>query len=261
MPTTPANPPPPRPLVLITGGARRVGAHIAADFAANNCDLIVTYNRSQNEAERAAEHWRALGAQVTLAPLRLDDPKEADTQAAALAEQLAASHARLDVLIHNASAYFSTPLPETDPDDAARLYAINALAPLLITKRLAPLLARTALETSAVVCMCDMHAMGRPRKDFAAYSMSKAALAEMVRSLARDLAPRTRVVGVAPGVVQWPDDGYESDAESQQAYLRRVPLARAGTPEEAARTVRWLALEAGYITGEIIRLDGGRALA
>lgn len=251
----------PRPLVLITGGARRVGAHIAAAFVAAGCDLIVTYNRSEREAEQAAERWRAAGAHVTLAHLPLDEPAETDARAEALAAQIAQAADRLDVLVHNASVYFSTPLAETTPEDAARLYAINALAPLLITKRLAPLLARTKLDTSAVVCMCDMHAMGRPRQDFAAYSMSKAALAEMVRSLARDLAPRTRVVGVAPGVVQWPDDGYESDENAQRAYLRRVPLQRAGTPEEAAEVVRWLALKAGYITGEILRLDGGRSLA
>lgn len=252
----------PRPLVLITGGARRVGAQIAAAFAAAGCDLVVTYNRSEREAEHAAERWRSTGARVTLAPLPLDDPAETDARAEALAAEITRSTGRLDVLVHNASAYFSTPLAETDPADGARLYAINALAPLLITKRFAPLLARTALATgSCVVCMCDMHAMGRPRKDFAAYSMSKAALAEMVRSLARDLAPRTRVVGVAPGVVQWPDEGHESDEDAQRAYLRRVPLERAGTAEEAAEVVRWLALEAGYITGEILRLDGGRSLA
>ena len=103
--------------------------------------------------------------------------------------------------------------------------------------------------------------MGRPRKDFAAYSMSKAALVEMVRSLARDLAPHARAVGVAPGVVAWPDEGHESDDEAQQAYLKRVPLDRPGTPEDAAAMICWLALDATYVTGQIIPLDGGRSLA
>lgn len=139
---------------------------------------------------------------------------------------------------------------------------VNALAPLLLTKHLAPLLTRSAMPGGGcVVCMCDIHAMGRPRTDFAAYSMSKAALAEMVRSLARDLAPGARAVGVAPGVVEWPDEGHESDEDSQQAYLKRVPLERAGTPEDAAEMIRWLALEATYVTGQVIPLDGGRSLA
>ena len=114
----------------------------------------------------------------------------------------------------------------------------------------------------SIVAMCDIHAMGEhglPRsRDFAAYAMSKAALAEMVRTLARELAPRVRVNGVAPGVAAWPDTGHESDAAAQQAYLGRVPLGRAGTPEECAEVVRWLALDATYLTGEIVRFDGGR---
>jgi pteridine reductase len=109
--------------------------------------------------------------------------------------------------------------------------------------------------------MVDMHALGRPRMGMSAYAMSKAALVEMVRSLARELAPAVRVNGVAPGVVAWPESGYEADRAMQQRYLERVPMKRAGTPEDAAGAVRWLALEAPYVTGEIIRVDGGRWLA
>ena len=91
--------------------------------------------------------------------------------------------------------------------------------------------------------------------------MSKAAIVEMVRSLARELAPQVRVNGVAPGVVAFPESGPDADEKAQQAYLRRVPLGRSGTPEDAAEMVRWLALDATYVTGEVIRLDGGRWLA
>ena len=83
----------------------------------------------------------------------------------------------------------------------------------------------------------------------------------MVRTLARELAPAVRVNGVAPGVVAWPDQGRDADEASQQAYLARVPLKRAGTPEDAAEVVRWLALNAHYTTGEIVSVDGGRWLA
>jgi pteridine reductase len=111
------------------------------------------------------------------------------------------------------------------------------------------------------VCMTDIHAMGRPRRDHAAYAMSKAALAQMVDSLARDLAPRVRVNAVAPGVVAWPEDGAEADAAMQARYLSRVPLGRAGTPGDASGAVAWLALDAAYVTGQTIRVDGGRWLA
>jgi pteridine reductase len=108
--------------------------------------------------------------------------------------------------------------------------------------------------------MADIHAMGLPRSGFSAYAMSKAALVELIRSLARELAPRVRVNGVAPGVVAWPEEGYEADEEAQRAYLKRVALERAGTPEDAAAAVAWLALDATYVTGQVIRLDGGRSL-
>ncbi len=112
----------------------------------------------------------------------------------------------------------------------------------------------------AVVAMGDIHAMGLPRSSFAPYAMSKAALVEMVRSLARELAPRVRVNGVAPGVVAWPEQGYESDESAQAAYRRGVPPAGAGTPQAAAAAVAWLPLEGTYVTGQILRLDGGRSL-
>jgi pteridine reductase len=135
------------------------------------------------------------------------------------------------------------------------------VAPLILTARLAPLLRESERPGGgSVVAMVDILAMGKPRRDFVAYSMSKAALAEMVRSSARDLAPHVRVNGVAPGVVAWPDAGAEATPEAQERYLRRVPLGRSGTPEEAAEVVRWLALDATYVTGEIIRVDGGRSI-
>lgn len=247
-----------RPVVMVTGGARRVGLAIAKAFARGGCDLVITYNTSADSAVEAQAVLEALGATARLDRLNLDDPRQVESRAGELAKALP----RLDVLIHNASAYGPAPLAEVSAEDALRHFRINALAPLLLSKHLAPRLGESSLPGGgAIVAMADIHAMGRPRRGFAPYSMSKAALAEMVRSLARELAPRVRVCGVAPGVVAWPEHGHEADAEAQAAYLSRVPLQRAGTPEDAAETVRWLALDATYITGEIIRLDGGRWLA
>jgi len=247
-----------RPLAMVTGGARRVGRATATALARAGCDLIVAYRSSRGEAEDARRELGELGATVELLELDLDDLDSTASTATELGERLD----RLDILVHNASAYFPTPLDEIDAERALTLYRANALGPLILSARLAPCLRRSVLSAGgSIVCMCDIHAMGRPRRKFAAYSMSKAALGEMVRSLARDLAPEVRVTGVAPGVVEWPESGYESDAAAQQMYLKRVPLGRAGTPEDAAETVRWLALEAGYLTGQIVRVDGGRFLA
>lgn len=248
----------PRPAALITGAAKRVGRTIALHFARAGYDIIATYRSSADEAASLKREITALGTTCTLLPLDIADLDAVEAVGASLAAQLP----RLDVLVHNASEYQPTPLREIDAAHALRFYTINALAPLLLTKSLAPLLEKSPHPAGgSVIAMADMHVLGRPRREFAAYAMSKAALVEMVRSLARELAPRIRVNAIAPGVIAWPDQGYESDTHTQQAYVARVPLARAGTPDDAANAVLWLARDATYITGEIIRIDGGRWLA
>ncbi len=247
-----------RPLALITGAARRVGRACALELARSGCDIIFTYHSSEPDAESLAHELAGLGAEASFHRLDLSDLAAVEAFAAERADVLGA----LDVVVHNASVYEPSPLEEVTHESVLRQYRVNAAAPLILTARLAPLLRGSSLPGGAcVVALADIHAMGRPRRNYAAYAMSKAALAEMVRSLARDLAPDVRVNGVAPGVVAWPESGDESDPDVQARYLRRIPLARAGQPDDAARAVRWLALEATYVTGEIVRVDGGRWLA
>lgn len=247
-----------KPVAVVTGGARRVGLAIARTLAAAGFDLVLTYARSQAEAEAVQAELAGRGSTVRLEALELSD-------LAAVAEQgakLAADLPRVDVLVHNASSYAPSPLASLTPAQLQDAYAVNAAAPALLTALLAAQLRASGLPGGgAVIAMVDMHVLGRPRKDMLAYSMSKAALVEMVRTTARELAPQVRVNGIAPGVIAWPEQGRDSDQASQEAYLRRVPLQRAGTPEDAAEVVRWLALDAHYVTGEIIRVDGGRWLA
>jgi len=248
----------PGPVAMVTGGARRVGRAIALTLARSGFDIVVTYKSSAEEAESLAHEIESLGGECEPVRVALDDPASAERAAAELASRLE----RLDALVHNASIYSPTPIDELTAHAARRHHDINALSPLLLTKALAPLLARSSRPGGgSVVAMVDIHAMGRPRLGFSAYAMSKAALHEMVRSLARELAPDIRVNGVAPGVVAWPETGCESDRGSQAQYIKRVPMGREGTPEDAAEAVRWLIMDATYCTGEIIRVDGGRALA
>lgn len=251
-----------RPLALITGGAKRIGRAAALALAGAGCDVVVTYRGSKDGAEgtiaEAVARGAARGASRAIA-VDLDDLDAVDQCASRLADELP----RLDVLVLNASTYERTPLTTLSPDQLMDAFRVNAAGAALLAARLAPRLSASTLPGGgAIIAMCDIHALGEhglPRtRDFLAYAMSKAAIAEMVRSLARELAPRVRVNGVAPGVVAWPERGYESDAAAQQLYLAKVPLGRAGTPEDAAELIRWLALDATYITGEIIRLDGGR---
>lgn len=249
-----------RPVALITGAARRVGRACAEAMARSGFDLLLTYHTSGEPAEATAAFLADTyhPCKVELARLDLGEPDRVERFGASLASRVP----RLDVLIHNASIYGSRPLAEIDSAYALDMYRVNALAPLLLSRFAAPFLSRSPLKGGgAIVALCDMHALGRPRREMSSYAMSKAALVEMVRSLARELAPGVRVNGVAPGVVGFPENGPESDAGFQAAYVSRVPLGRTGTSQDAAEAVRWLAMDAAYTTGEIVRVDGGRWLA
>lgn len=244
-----------RPCALVTGGARRVGRAICLALARAGCDVAYTFRTSDAASESLLGELRGMGREAWAWGVDLNDVAAVE----AFGERAVRELPRLDVLVHNASVYEATELAEIDAEVALRHYRVNALAPLLLTRALADNLKASTLEGGgAVVALCDIHAMGRPRMRHAPYSMSKAALVELVYSLARDLAPRVRVNGVALGVAAFPESGAEADPEMQKRYLSRVPLGRAGTPEDAAEAVRWVALEAKYTTGTIVRADGGR---
>lgn len=245
---------------LVTGGTRRVGLEICRVLARAGVGRILITSREPASAEAlgAKKELESLGAWVSVEKLALEDLSSIGAFGAKLAQEIGS----LDVLVHNASVYDPSPLGSITADQLEKQMRINAFAPALLTQGL-----RSALERSeqpggaGVVAMADMHATGRPRKDLLAYNTSKAALVEIVRSLARELAPKVRVNAIAPGVIDWPETGQEAGSAFQAEYLKRVPLARAGTPTDAAEAVRWLALDAHYTTGEILRVDGGRWLA
>ena len=246
-----------RPQALVVGGAKRVGRAISIALAKAGCDVVVTYRKSARDVMDTLKVMEDFGGTHQAVSWELEDLDAVSAESG----RLAASKPNWDVLVYSASTYESCPLTELSPARLQRDMNVNALAPAIMTQKFAPHMQNSKLPGgAAIVAMIDIHAMGRPRKDFLSYSMSKAALGEMVQSLARDLAPKIRVNGVAPGVVAWPESGQDSDLKMQAQYLSRVPLQRAGTPEDAAEVVRWLALDAQYVTGQIVRVDGGRWL-
>jgi pteridine reductase len=250
-----------RPRAFVLGGARRVGRAIVLALARAGCDVDFSYNSSEDDALATTEQARALGARCEARRLGLDDLAGVWVGAG----QIASVTGRWDVVVLCASSYAPTPLERLTPDELTKAFSVNAASGALVVQGFLPGLRASILRGGGcVVTMCDVHAMGETgvtRKGYLAYSMSKAALLEMTLVLARELAPAVRVNGVAPGVVAWPEQGKDADPAEQARYLSRVPLGRAGTPEEAAEAVRWLALEATYCTGQIVRLDGGRSLA
>ena len=240
-----------RPVALITGAGRRVGAVIARTLHAAGYDLALHHRHSAEAARALVDELEAQRRGSTL----LLQAELADLAALPrLLEQLLAHYGRLDALVNNASAFYPTPVGSATPAQWNELFASNAQAPFFLSQAAVPAL-RAA--RGGIVNLVDIYAE-RPLAEHPLYCMAKAALAAMTRSLALDLAPEVRVNGVAPGAVLWPSEG-KSPAE-QQAMLARTPLQRAGVPQDVAGAVLWLLRDAPYVTGQIIRVDGGRTL-
>lgn len=241
-----------RPVALITGAGKRVGAVIARTLHAAGYDLALHYRHSAAEAELLAaslERQRSdstFTVQAELADIHL---------LPAMVQRVVDRFGRLDALVNNASAFYPTPVGTATPAQWNELFASNAQAPFFIAQAATPALREAR---GAIVNMVDIYAE-RPLANHPLYCMAKAALEAMTRSLALDLGPDVRVNGVAPGAVMWPSDGKPYD--DQQAMLARTPLRRAGSPEDVADAVLWLLRDAPFVTGQIIRIDGGRTLS
>lgn len=242
---------PPAPVALITGAAHRLGHAIAQRLHAAGYDVALHYRSARPELETLVAGLEAARPGSTLClQAELADVARLPTLVAATVERFG----RLDALINNASSYFATPVGEATADDWERLFASNARAPFFLAQAAAPQL-RAA--RGAIVNMTDIYAR-HPRRDHALYCMAKAALEAATRSLALDLAPEVRVNSVAPGAILWGEGAGDDDPARQASMLARTPLARTGTPDEIAGTVLWLLRDATYLTGESLRVDGGR---
>jgi len=241
----------PRPVALITGAAKRIGAAIARRLHAAGFDVALHYRGS-------AADMRALAAELeqdrTNSTLVLQADLAEFDRLPELIARTVGRFGRLDALVNNASAFRPTPLGDATPADWDDLFAANARAPFFLSQAAAPHL---KAARGAIVNLADIYAE-RPLRDHAIYGMAKAALAMATKSLALELGPEVRVNAVAPGAILWPEAG--ADEARQRALLARTPLARLGTPEEIAEAVRWLLQEARYTTGQILRVDGGRLL-
>jgi pteridine reductase len=260
-----------RPAVLVTGGARRVGAEIARAMHSAGANVIVHCHRSRTDAAQLVavlEKARAGSTAIVEGDL-LDTAR-----LPALIEASVARFGRLDGLVNNASSFHATPLDQLGIAEWDDLVGTNLRAPLFLAKAAA---AHLRASRGAIVNIVDIHSE-RPLAGFLAYSVAKSGLAGLTRALAIELAPEVRVNGVSPGAILWPESMVEeragSDSEGRagsdyKAYppaereriTVQTPLRRTGSPEDIAGAVKYLLFDAPFVTGQVLAVDGGRSLA
>jgi len=236
---------------LVTGAAARIGAAIARTLHQRGCDVILHYNSSHDSAlelKQSLNDLRAGSATTVSADLSVADGVQR------LVEHVQTHCAELDVLVNNASRFYPTETGSTQAWQWDDLLNSNLRGPYFLVQGV---LGELRQARGTIVNLLDVHA-DRPMKNHTVYCISKAALAMMTRALASELGPEVRVNGVAPGAILWPDN--EPGESEKQAILNRVALERLGNPTDIAGAVAYLALDAPYVTGQILAVDGGRSL-
>ena len=235
-------------VVLITGAARRIGAVTARLFHKAGYFVVIHYNRSAAAADKLCEQLNAdreNSGLLVQADLNNMDDLDSITQ-------LIESLGRVDVLVNNASSFYPTPLQECDDEQWNDLINSNLKGPFFLSQKLAPMLVKAQ---GAIVNISDMHAR-QALSNHPTYTIAKAGNIAMTKSLALDLAPDVRVNSVAPGAILWPEHE-EDDVDKQDSVLSKVPMGRLGTESDIAQTAFFLAVNATYMTGQTIAVDGG----
>ena len=238
-------------VMLITGGARRVGASIVRALHGAGACVLVHHRDSLADARALAEELN--DARPGSVAIEAGDLLDAEVPER-LVDCALRAFGRLDILINNASTFYPTAVGEITSAHWDDLMGSNLRAPLFLSQAAAPSL-RSA--RGLILNIVDIHAM-RPLKGHPVYSVAKAGLATLTRSLARELGPEIRVNGIAPGPVLWPERAVEEALKRE--IIAKTALKRHGTPGDIARTALFLAADAPYITGQIIAVDGGRSI-
>lgn len=237
--------------ILITGGAKRIGAACARALHAQGCNILIHFRLSEQEAKTlCSELNRQRNNSAELIQAELNSMPELEK----IATSAKQSWGGIDVLINNASAFYPTPIDSTNELQWDDLLDINLKAPFFLAKLLAEGLTK---RQGCIINMVDIHAE-RGLPEHSIYCIAKAGLAAMTKILAKELAPYVRVNAVAPGAILWPETGLNVQVKNE--ILERIPLARCGSPDDIAKAVEYLVNDAPYTTGQILSVDGGRTL-
>lgn len=236
---------------LITGAARRIGACITETLHQRGCDVFLHYHSSRDSVDDLADRLNAdRPGSALVVQADLGNPDDIDH----VVGQIRKTTNSLDLLVNNASQFFPTSVGSTTAQQWDDLMNSNLRGPYFLTQALLPEL---TVGGGSVVNLLDVHAT-RPMSGHAVYCMAKAGLQMMTLALAKELGPQVRVNGVAPGAILWPE--HESSSELQREILKRTVMGRAGEPQDIATAVAYLGLDAPYVTGQVLAVDGGRSL-
>ncbi|MFZ0486727.1 MAG: pteridine reductase [Arenicellales bacterium] len=238
-------------VALVTGGAQRLGGAIATRLHEAGMNLVIHYRSSDRTARSLQETLHAKRDASTV--LVKGDLLEVD-KSRHLVGQCVQAFGRLDVIVNNASTFYPTPLGDVSPEDWEALMGVNLRAPFFLAQEAATELRK---NRGCVVNMVDIYGLS-PLKNHIVYSTAKAGLIALTRALARELAPEVRVNAVAPGAILWPEG--DDNEVAHQRIISTTPLKRIGSPEEVADAVLFLIGGAGFTTGHVLPVDGGRGL-
>jgi pteridine reductase len=241
-------------VVLITGGAKRVGAAICRQLHANGFKLMIHYRSSKAEAQTLQSE---LNLQRPNSVALIQGDLLNLTILTSLVSQTIEHFGRLDVLINNASSYYPTEIGEINESNWDDLIGSNLKAPMFLSQAAAKELTK---NNGCIINITDMH-IDRPKKGYIIYSSAKAGLVTLTKSLAQELSPEVRVNAVAPGPVQWPEDNPQFDEVYRQRVINQTLLKRVGEADDVAKAVRFLIMDAPFITGHVLAVDGGRSLS
>ncbi len=238
-------------VVLITGGAKRIGAATSRVLHSAGMNIAIHYRSSQQEADELSYE---LNQQRENSAAVIQGDLDDDHVYSRLVEDTVEVWGRLDVLINNASSFFPTPIGTITLGHWHNLVNSNMKAPLFLSQAATPYLRE---NNGCIINMVDIHGF-RPMRKHPVYSAAKAGLAMLTQALAQELGPEIRVNGIGPGAILWPDN--DMDENSKQRIIERTALKRHGEPEDIAKAILFLVRDAGYITGHIVPVDGGRSL-
>ena len=241
-----------KPLAVITGAARRIGAEMARQFHQRDHNIALHFNHSKNEAKELADKLNSLrpdSCRIYQADLdKLDEVHS-------FCQQVRDDWQRCDVLINNASTFYPTPIGTIEAEHWHNLISSNVQAPLFISQAFADLLKQSR---GSIINLSDINAL-KPAKEHTVYCIAKAGNNMLTLSLAKELAPEVRVNGIAPGSAMWPENANKEEIVSPEK-LQAIPLQRLGGAESIVKTAIFLALDNDYISGQIISVDGGKSI-